>query len=62
MSRYVSRIERDPETGEPVIVLPERLLQEAGWDSDTPLKWVVENGQVTIQRTKKAPRSRKPKI
>jgi len=47
-------IQTDPETGEPFIEFPERLLLKLGWKEGDDLEWVERpDGSWTIQKVEK---------
>lgn len=44
-------IQEDPETGEPFIELPQRLLKQLGWKEGDDLQWVEgTDGSWTIKK------------
>jgi hypothetical protein len=47
-------IQEDPETGEPFIELPQRLLEQLGWKEGDDLHWVEgTDGSWTIKKVEK---------
>lgn len=47
-------IQEDPETGEPFIELPQRLLEQLGWKEGDDLQWVEgTDGSWTIKKVEK---------
>ena len=47
---YIARVEQD-ENGECYIVFPDMMLENMGWDEDTPLEWVNNNdGTFTVRK------------
>ncbi len=51
---YIITLEKDPETGDLVLPLPDELLKEAGWKTGDTLDW-NDNGDGTFSMTKKEP-------
>ncbi len=49
---YIVTIEKDPETGDLILPLPDELLKEAGWKTGDTLDW-KDNGDGTFTMTKK---------
>ena len=49
---YIVTIEKDPETGDLILPLPDKLLKEAGWKTGDTLDW-KDNGDGTFSMTKK---------
>ena len=39
MSRYIVRLEEDPDTGELILPIPDELLVQVGWDEGDELIW-----------------------
>ncbi len=48
---YIVTIEKDPETGDLILPLPDELLKEAGWKTGDTLDW-KDNGDGTFSMTK----------
>lgn len=47
-------IQEDPDTGEPFIELPQRLLEQLGWKEGDDLQWVEgTDGSWTIKKVEK---------
>jgi hypothetical protein len=51
---YIVTLEKDPETGDLILPLPEKLLKETGWKTGDTLDW-NDNGDGTFSMTKKEP-------
>ncbi len=51
---YIVTLEKDPETGDLILPLPEKLLEETGWKTGDTLDW-NDNGDGTFSMTKKEP-------
>jgi len=49
---YIVTLEKDPETGDLILPLPEKLLKETGWKTGDTLDW-NDNGDGTFSMTKK---------
>jgi hypothetical protein len=49
---YIVTLEKDPETGDLILPLPEKLLEETGWKTGDTLDW-NDNGDGTFSMTKK---------
>ena len=49
---YIVTLEKDPETGDLILPLPEKLLKETGWKTGDTLEW-NDNGDGTFSMTKK---------
>ena len=49
---YVVKLEEDPETGDLILPLPEKLMEETGWKTGDTLDW-KDNGDGTFSMTKK---------
>ena len=39
MSKYIVKVEQDPDTGELVLPIPDELLAEMGWDLGDEFEW-----------------------
>ena len=48
---YIITLEKDPETGDLILPLPDELLREAGWQTGDTLDW-KDNGDGTFSMTK----------
>jgi hypothetical protein len=48
---YIITLEKDPETGDLVLPLPEKLMEETGWKTGDTLDW-KDNGDGTFSMTK----------
>ena len=48
---YIVTLEEDPETGDLVLPLPEKLMEETGWKTGDTLDW-KDNGDGTFSMTK----------
>ena len=48
---YLVTIEKDPETGDLILPLPEKLMEETGWKTGDTLDW-KDNGDGTFSMTK----------
>ena len=48
---YIVTLETDPETGDLVLPLPEKLMEETGWKTGDTLDW-KDNGDGTFSMTK----------
>jgi hypothetical protein len=48
---YLVTLEEDPETGDLVLPLPEKLMEETGWKTGDTLDW-KDNGDGTFSMTK----------
>ena len=48
---YIVTLENDPETGDLVLPLPEKLMEETGWKTGDTLDW-KDNGDGTFSMTK----------
>jgi len=48
---YIVTIEKDPETGDLILPLPEKLMEETGWKTGDTLDW-KDNGDGTFSMTK----------
>ena len=48
---YIVTLETDPETGDLVLPLPEKLMEETGWKTGDTLGW-KDNGDGTFSMTK----------
>ena len=51
---YIVKLEEDLETGDLILPLPEKLLEETGWKTGDTLDW-KDNGDGTFSMTKKEP-------
>jgi hypothetical protein len=51
---YIVKLEEDSETGDLILPLPEKLLEETGWKTGDTLDW-NDNGDGTFSMTKKEP-------
>ena len=51
---YIVKLEEDSETGDLILPLPEKLLEETGWKTGDTLDW-KDNGDGTFSMTKKEP-------
>jgi len=49
---YIVKLEEDSETGDLILPLPEKLLEETGWKTGDTLDW-NDNGDGTFSMTKK---------
>ena len=49
---YIVKLEEDLETGDLILPLPEKLLEETGWKTGDTLEW-NDNGDGTFSMTKK---------
>jgi len=49
---YIVKLEEDLETGDLILPLPEKLLEETGWKTGDTLDW-KDNGDGTFSMTKK---------
>jgi hypothetical protein len=49
---YVVKLEKDPETGDLILPLPEKLMEETGWKTGDTLNF-DDNGDGTYSMTKK---------
>ena len=52
----IVNIEKDPETGDLMLPLPEELLKEVGWKTGDVLKWIDNNDGTYTLRKKIMPR------
>ena len=48
---YIITLEKDPETGDLILPLPEKLMEETGWKTGDTLDW-KDNGDGTFSMTK----------
>ena len=48
---YLVTLEKDPETGDLILPLPEKLMEETGWKTGDTLDW-KDNGDGTFSMTK----------
>jgi hypothetical protein len=48
---YIVTLEEDPETGDLILPLPEKLMEETGWKTGDTLDW-KDNGDGTFSMTK----------
>ena len=51
---YIVKLEEDSETGDLILPLPEKLLEETGWKTGDTLDW-NDNGDGSFSMTKKEP-------
>ena len=49
---YIVKLEEDSETGDLILPLPEKLLEETGWKTGDTLDW-TDNGDGSFSMTKK---------
>lgn len=47
---FVTKVVKDEESGELVILFPPDFLERLGWVEDDVLVWLIEDGQVTIRK------------
>ena len=52
--RYTVKLEVDPKTGDLVLPLPEKLMEEVGWQTGDTIDW-KDNGDGSFSMTKKEP-------
>ena len=50
--KYIVKLEKDPETGDLILPLPEKLMEETGWKTGDTLNF-DDNGDGTYSMTKK---------
>lgn len=51
MTTYIAHVEEDPETKELVLVFPEGLVEQVGWNIGDTIQWVDNNnGSWTLKR------------
>lgn len=50
--KYITEVIEDELTGELLIEIPQRVLNQMGWDYGTELDWIVENGAVFLKEKK----------
>jgi len=46
---YITEVKQDID-GELFIEIPEKLVEELGWDVYTDLEWVVEEGKIYLRK------------
>jgi hypothetical protein len=51
MTTYTAHVEEDPETKELVLVFPEGLMEQVGWNIGDNIQWIDnKNGSWTLKR------------
>ncbi len=46
---YISEVKQDIDN-EMYIELPEKLINELGWNLETELEWIIEEGKVYLKK------------
>lgn len=49
---YITEIKQDIDN-EMYIELPEELINELGWNLETKLEWIIEEGKVILKKKEK---------
>ena len=49
---YTTEVVEDEATGELLIEIPQKLMNQMGWDYGTDLDWIVENGAIYLKEKK----------
>lgn len=55
MTTYIANVEEDPDTGDFVLVFPEELTAQMGWNPGDVITWTDNgNGSWTLSKKEKA--------